>query len=185
MRPIPALLSNTVDVFTILAFLTTSLYPSRALAFLNEIELTHQQLIFIRDESLRDRAVVGIEVFPEHQKTVGDAISQDSFTVRTNLITGSVVRVLSTAYSSTVGQTDSSPFITAAGTQVASGTIAANFLPFGTQVRIGGYTYTVWDRMNKRYDDKYIIDIWKPTYEAARAHGVRVLEMEIISLPQQ
>ncbi|MBU4466828.1 hypothetical protein KKF47_02055, partial [Patescibacteria group bacterium] len=41
-----------------------------------------------------------------------------------------------TAYSSTVWETDDTPFITAAGTQTRDGVIASNLLPFGTKVKI-------------------------------------------------
>ncbi|MBI2036999.1 MAG: hypothetical protein HYT14_01400, partial [Candidatus Liptonbacteria bacterium] len=41
-----------------------------------------------------------------------------------------------TAYSSTPEETDSTPFITASGTHVRDGVVAANFLPFGTAVKI-------------------------------------------------
>src|SRR3990167_4180168 len=44
--------------------------------------------------------------------------------------------VVATAYSSTPDQTDGSPFITANGLYVYDGLIAANFLPFGTRVKI-------------------------------------------------
>src|SRR3990167_1248447 len=37
-----------------------------------------------------------------------------------------------TAYSSTPEETDSTPFITASGTHVRDGVVAANFLPLGT-----------------------------------------------------
>ncbi len=175
---------HITNIASLITFLTISLHPFPALAFVNDIELSRQQLIFIRDDTLRDRAIVGIEAFPENQKTVGDILSQNSFIVRFTPQTGTVVRVLATAYSSTVSQTDASPFITASGKQVGRGIVAANFLPFGTEIKINGYIYAVWDRMNSRYDDKYIIDIWQPSLEAAQAHGVRVVDMEVLSLPQ-
>ena len=46
------------------------------------------------------------------------------------------VRLTVTAYSSTVDQSDTDPFTTASGTQVHDGTLAANFLPIGTRVRL-------------------------------------------------
>ena len=45
------------------------------------------------------------------------------------------IDVVVTAYSSTVWQTDDTPFITASGTTVRDGIVAANFLPMGTKVR--------------------------------------------------
>lgn len=92
-----------------------------------------------------------------------------------------VIYVTVTAYSSTPDQTDDSPFVTANGTWVHSGTLAANFLSFGTKVRLPDYSgdkvYVVEDRMNQRYT--YRADIWMETREAAKQFGVRTLKMEI------
>ncbi len=59
-----------------------------------------------------------------------------------------------TAYSSTVDQTDSTPFITANGVHVHDGVVATNALPFGTQIKIpalfGDKVFTVEDRMARR-----------------------------------
>ncbi len=95
---------------------------------------------------------------------------------------GTVYRVTATAYSSTVGQTDLTPCITAAGTRVRPGVIATNFLPLGTRLRIGEHVYVVEDRMNERYNGKYIIDIWHPTTAQAREFGAQLLEIEILGL---
>lgn len=97
---------------------------------------------------------------------------------------GAVLGVTSTAYSSTVGETDSSPFTTASGTTTRPGVMAANFLPIGTKVKIGNNIYTIEDRMNARYNDTYRIDIWMTSAAAARSHGVRPQIIEIVSLPQ-
>lgn len=87
-----------------------------------------------------------------------------------------------TAYNSTPEQTDSTPFITAKGTQVRPGVIAANFLPFGTQIRIphyfGDQIFVVEDRMNARYDKR--IDIWMESMSEARDWGVRRVEIEVL-----
>jgi|GEM_PF-943654 3D (Asp-Asp-Asp) domain-containing protein len=88
-----------------------------------------------------------------------------------------------TAYSSTVDQCDSSPFITASGTRVHDGIIATNLLAFGTKVKFpsiyGDKIFTVEDRMNKRYTDR--ADIWFETREEAIKFGVKRLEMVIVS----
>jgi len=87
-----------------------------------------------------------------------------------------------TAYSSTYDQTDSSPFITANGTYVYDGVIAANFLPFGTKVKFPEYSgdkiYTVDDRMNSRYS--YKMDIWFPTRSQALQFGYQTLYYEVV-----
>ena len=91
--------------------------------------------------------------------------------------------ILASAYSSTPDQTDSTPFITASGTYVRDGIIAANFLPMGTVIRIpelyGNKTFVVEDRMNKRYT--YKIDIWFPDRESALIFGVKKVTIEIVS----
>jgi 3D (Asp-Asp-Asp) domain-containing protein len=87
-----------------------------------------------------------------------------------------------TGYSSTIDQTDDSPFITANGTYVYDGVVAANFLPFGTKVKIPDYfgdkIFTVHDRMNKRYWEK--IDVWFPDRQSAIQFGVRTLKIQIL-----
>jgi len=87
--------------------------------------------------------------------------------------------VVATGYSSTPGQTDSTPFITATGDQVFDGLVAANFLEFGTKVIIpgvfGAKVFTVKDRMNKRYTNRNPghIDIWFPDEKLARNFGAQ------------
>jgi len=96
-----------------------------------------------------------------------------------------VITVPVTAYNSEVGQTDSTPCITANGFNLCKNNeqnvIAANFLPFGTKVRFPDYDpntiYTVQDRMNKRY--AYRADIWMKTKGEAIKFGLKNLRMEI------
>lgn len=92
---------------------------------------------------------------------------------------GEMIPVTASAYSSTVEQTDASPFITASGSTVRHGIVAANFLPLHTKIRIGSEVYTVEDRMNERYNNTHRIDIWMPSQEAAVAFGTRTLVIEI------
>ncbi len=160
--------------------LFVNLVPGEALAYAQQLELAHQPLIFIRDEDLEDFAIVGIEKWSETEQ----ASTVNKIPTVGALAEGSTVRVLATAYSSTVDQTDANPFYTASGTHVHIGTLAANFLPFGTRVEINGQTYTVEDRLNARYNGKYIVDIWFPTRAEALQFGVRVVEMEIKVLPK-
>jgi len=91
--------------------------------------------------------------------------------------------VVATAYSSSVDETDDTPFITAKGTYVRDGIIAANFLPFGTAVKIpaiyGDKVFMVEDRMNKRFPDR--IDVWMPSKQAAFLFGKKKVVIEIIS----
>lgn len=95
-------------------------------------------------------------------------------------------RHVMTAYNSEPGQTDDSPCITANGFNVCEhgieDTIAANFLKFGTKVRIpelfGDRIFIVRDRMNKRYSSR--VDIWMLDHSDAIQFGVRVARIEIV-----
>ena len=89
-----------------------------------------------------------------------------------------------TAYSSSVDETDSTPFVTASGTKTRDGVIASNLFPFGTQVKIpeffGEQVFVVEDRMHSRFADR--IDVWMPSkYEAVR-FGKRETHIEIVEL---
>ena len=96
--------------------------------------------------------------------------------------------VRATGYSSTPDQTDSTPFVTASGTYVRDGVIAANIyvngrrLPFGTLVRIpdiyGDKIFVVEDRMNIRYKNN--IDIWFSERSSALTFGSKKVTIEIV-----
>jgi len=84
-----------------------------------------------------------------------------------------------TGYSSTPDQCSGNPFITASGTRVHSGTLACNFLPFGTKVRFPEYSkrvFIVEDRMG--YSRR--ADIWFTSRSEALKFGKRRLKMEIL-----
>lgn len=91
-----------------------------------------------------------------------------------------------TAYNSEVGQCDDSPCITANGFNVCKhgieDTIAANFLRFGTKIRIpdvfGDRVFVVRDRMNQRYQNK--IDVWMKDKSDAMQFGVKVAKIEVV-----
>lgn len=87
-----------------------------------------------------------------------------------------------TAYSSSLDETDSSPFITAAGTRTRDGIIAANFLNFGTRVKIpalyGEKVFVVEDRMAARNSGK--VDIWMPSKSLAMQFGVKKAEIVVL-----
>ncbi len=86
-----------------------------------------------------------------------------------------------TAYSSTVGQTDDTPFIMASGNHVYSGAVATNFLPLGTLVKFpelyGNKIFVVEDRMNKRFQDR--IDIWFESKTEAKSFGLKYTKVEV------
>lgn len=91
-----------------------------------------------------------------------------------------------TAYNSLPEQTNDQPCITANGFNVCEhgleDTIAANFLRFGTKVRIpelfGDRIFIVRDRMNKRYPDR--VDIWMLEKSDAINFGIRRAVIEVL-----
>lgn len=83
------------------------------------------------------------------------------------------LKVWATAYSSTVDQTDSTPFKTSLGTRTRRGIVATNLLPFGTKIQIpsefGNKIFTVEDRMPS--DKQEHVDVWMPSRRAANRFG--------------
>lgn len=89
--------------------------------------------------------------------------------------------VVATAYSSTPDQTDSTPFITASGSTVRDGIVAANWLPIGAHVRLpeiyGEKVFVVEDRMNPRHAER--LDIWMETRQEAKNFGIKRVLVEV------
>ena len=91
-----------------------------------------------------------------------------------------------TAYNSEVGQTDDSPCITANGFNVCEhgqeDTIAANFLKFGTKVKIpelyGDRIFIVRDRMNAKHPNR--VDIWMKDRSSAIKFGVKTAKIQVL-----
>ncbi len=96
-------------------------------------------------------------------------------------------RVTVTAYNAVPEQTDSTPCITADGTDICQNknikVVAANWLPFGTKVRIPEYfgdtIFEVRDRMNPRYQDR--LDVLLEGIPEAKQFGRRHLTVEILN----
>lgn len=103
---------------------------------------------------------------------------------KTNAIQANKSRlpVIVTAYSSDEDQTDDTPFITASGEYVRDGIVAANFLPFGTKIKIpklfGEKIFVVKDRMAKRFSDR--VDVWVHDRIAAKRIGVQSAEIIVL-----
>ena len=120
---------------------------------------------------------------PLELKNNADICSKDNKSLSLSKTTIRKIKVVLTGYSSTVDQTDDTPFITANGTYVHDGIIANNGLPFGTQIRIpelyGNKVFSVEDRMHWRMGD-YNFDIWFPTYEQAKDFGVKYAYVEVL-----
>lgn len=91
-----------------------------------------------------------------------------------------------TAYTSEVAQTDASPCTTANGFNVCDhgveDTVAANFLPFGSKVKIpdlfGDRVFVVRDRMNARYSER--VDVWMKEKPDAMRFGVRTARIVVL-----
>lgn len=163
------------------AFASSQAIPAPGLAFAQDIS-AHDSLLFAIDPELPASAIMAAEIWP----TVENAVSRGRLLLPVSphdIAAGNTIKIVATAYSSTADQTDADPFRTASGSMVKNGTLAANFLPFGARVKIDGNLYVVEDRLNHRYDNKSIVDIWKPSREQALVFGVRYLDMEIVSLP--
>ncbi len=96
------------------------------------------------------------------------------------------IKVMVTAYNAVPEQTDTTPCITADGTDICTNPqlkiVAANWLPFGTKIRIpeyfGNTIFEVRDRMNSRYP--YRLDVLMDSISAAKEFGIRYLKVEII-----
>lgn len=120
---------------------------------------------------------------PAIQETVVQETKNPITPVKTRSVAVRQYVVLATAYSSTIDQTDSTPFITASGTYVRDGIVAANFLPFGTMFKIpdlfGDKVFIVEDRMHRRFSHR--VDIWFPERQMAREFGVKQIRIEIVS----
>ena len=93
-----------------------------------------------------------------------------------------VYEIFVTGYSSSVDETDSTPFITASGEYVRDGIVAANFLPLGTKLKIpeyfGSKIFTVKDRMARKHSEK--VDVWFSSKELAKSFGKRKLQVQVI-----
>ncbi|MFZ5390977.1 MAG: hypothetical protein ACOZAJ_01735 [Patescibacteria group bacterium] len=145
--------------------------PTNALATSSETETpTNRQLVFLVEQ--RD-LVINSSLSAEITSRLPQAADKPA---------RYVVRVPVTAYSSTPDQTDDTPFITARGTTVRPGIVAANFLPFGAMIRMpshfGNQVFVVEDRMNTRYDKR--VDIWMESRQQAKQWGLRQVAIEVL-----
>lgn len=117
---------------------------------------------------------------PEDYFNISDSslISEAALHKRTKIVES----VYITAYSSRPQETDDTPFITASGSHVRDGVVAANWLPFGTRIRIpalfGNKVFIVEDRMHRRNADK--LDIWFASTKDAIHFGVKKTKVEIL-----
>lgn len=129
------------------------------------------------------------QVSAQNLATMETALSEapEAKLLRAEVQPDAVYKGVVTAYTSTPGQTDDTPFIAATGKHVYDGMIAANGLPFGTRIKIpsvyGDKIFTVDDRMNRRYSclpGHCRMDVWLDTTRSeARKFGVKRVAIEI------
>jgi len=114
--------------------------------------------------------------------SLSEALSTTTVISENRPAANKTITVTLTAYSSTPDQTDDTPFIAASGKHVYDGMIAANFLPFGTKVKIpelfGDKIFTVDDRMNRRFQNR--VDIWFPDRKSAIQFGIKNAEIVVL-----
>ena len=83
-----------------------------------------------------------------------------------------------TAYSSSIDETDSTPFQTASGIETRLGIIACpEKIPFGSVVETPWGQYICEDRMNKKHEGKF--DIWMENKDEAKQFGVKIVPIKI------
>lgn len=134
-------------------------------------------------EAMKENRLSYSEDFWQYMKTSVDIEEE-----KIDLVVISTHTVRATGYSSTLDQTDDTPFITASGAYVRDGIIAANFsingrrVPFGTLVRIpaiyGNKVFVVEDRMNSRYTNN--LDIWFSERSLAKEFGSKRVVIEVV-----
>lgn len=96
-----------------------------------------------------------------------------------------IMKLVVTAFSSTVAETDDTPCLTAINYDLCmhnvENVVACNFLPFGTKVVFPQLDpnkyYTVVDRMHERYNSR--VDIWMKSHQEAEKFGKKYLTVEI------
>lgn len=117
----------------------------------------------------------------DQQSRLTDALLESGYTIQSgNHIT---VKVIATGYSSSIHETDDTPFTTASNTRTRLGVLALSrdllkrYTPdapfsFGDRVHINGVgEFIVEDSMNARWDNR--ADVWFPTREDALEFGVQ------------
>jgi len=166
----PYLARKTVFILLVVIIFDFFMFPAPILASNSEKNISIDGIIKYIDENLGLSKRKFVNTLPENSdlqlKTTGN------YTI--------------TAYTSEVAQCDSTPCITANGFNVCEhateDTVAANFLPLGSKVRIpdlfGDKVFVVRDRMNKRYQNR--LDVWMINKGDAINFGVKVAKVEIL-----
>tara|TARA_Y100000310_G_C20515850_1_gene731144 strand:+ start:212 stop:673 length:462 start_codon:yes stop_codon:yes gene_type:complete len=120
-------------------------------------------------------------VFAKEEEPIQNSAKNTFYSWEAPLYQESEIEARITAYTNRVGETDSTPDITASGQRVREGIVANNCLEFGTMVEIWGERYEVQDRMNSRYGCENF-DIFTFDLEEAKRIGSRIANVKIIKL---
>ena len=124
---------------------------------------------------LKALAVLGLLAYPA-------TIQADTAVLPAPAAVASTKTVWVTAYTSAPDETSDHPLITASGGMVGDGIIAANFLPFGTQIEIpalfGNKIFTVEDRTNSKFAGR--VDIWMASLNQAVNFGIQHAQIVIL-----
>ena len=160
-------------VFALLG--ANALFAMRDLSFATQVA-NPAGTIPTQDISALEGAVVAQAAMPQREPIV--------YAADKNAAGQKVRSVTVTGYSSSVNETDSTPFITASGSYVRDGVAASNFLPFGTKFKLpklfGDRVFTVEDRMNARFNGTNYVDVWFAEKSDAVHLGTRSAQMEIL-----
>lgn len=172
-----------INIALLLAFSASVLFPVANKT--NEISLENsQKMLYGELANAEEINTNSLKLTPPGSLVDDSIVERATFNTPKKLEVTEKMVVIATGYSSTPEETDDTPFITASGTTVREGVIATNFLPIGTKLRIpkfyGEKEFIVEDRMNIRYNDVAIIDIWFGDKQDARNFGKRKVEIEIL-----
>jgi len=152
----------------------------------------NDQETMISNESMVKDTVMDAEAAKLSEQATTTPVTATTTPVTATTTPAKVLKVVRTsthtmtAYNSEAAQTDDSPCITANGFNLCEhgieDTIAANFLPMGTKVRIpdlfGDRIFIVRDRMNQRHATR--VDVWMKNRTAALKFGIKVAKIEVL-----
>lgn len=106
--------------------------------------------------------------------------SAEAQIIITDVPQGERVVATVTAYTSSVDETDDTPFETASGTRARAGIVACPMrYAFGTRVLIQGQEYICEDRMHSRFGDRF--DVWMHSKAEAFEFGKKRVKVAIIN----
>ena len=168
-------------VFQFVLFSTPALAAETVAAQEEEISLDSVNKSLVMDQNAQ-KIADNVEKNIASKATSTEATTATSTEVK---VKSTSVHVI-TAYNSDVAQTDDSPCITANGFNVCEhgeeDTIAANFLKFGTKVKIpelyGDRIFVVRDRMNAKHPNR--VDIWMKDKTSAIKFGVKTAKIQVL-----